>query len=198
LALKPQVFSEQVVVFTLDSMSAFATLQSRVHEAWVRLLTSTMGEGLRYSATDCFDTFPFPASDPRKVIDSVEAAGRNVEAARAKYMVDENVGLTVTYNRLKDPACEDPRIVDLRKLHEDMDRALLMAYADRDPTGRWGEVDVPPFCPTSDDGRTRLDLFEDMVIDRLFDLNSRRFQAAQPEPRPAAGRATRARRRGGS
>ena len=193
-----QVFSEQVVVFTLDSMTAFATLQSRVHEAWVRLLSSTMGEGLRYSATDCFDTFPFPDAHPRQVIDSVEVVGRRLEEFRAKYMVDENVGLTVTYNRLKDPACEDERIIDLRRLHEEMDRTLLNAYGERDPTGRWGEVYVPPLCPMSDDEKRRLDLFEDMVIDRLFDLNSRRFRAARPEPGPVTRRTTRTRRQGAS
>lgn len=190
-----QVFSEQVVVFTIDSMTAFATLQSRVHETWVRLLSSTMGEGLRYSATDCFDTFPFPTSDPRQIIESLEAVGRDVEQARTKFMVEENVGLTVTYNRLKDPACEDERIVALRKLHEDMDRNVLKAYGERDPAGRWGEVDVPPLCPMSDDEKRRLDLFEDMVIDRLFDLNLRRSHAARPEAKLGTGRTTRARRR---
>ena len=43
---------------------------------------------------------------------------------RAKYMVDTDQGLTKTYNALKDPACEDPRILDLRRLHEEMDRAV--------------------------------------------------------------------------
>ncbi len=172
-----QVFSEQVVVFTLNSMTAFATLQSRVHEAWVRLLSSTMGEGLRYSATDCFDTFPFPVPDPRQVIESVEAIGRSLEQARASYMVDEAVGLTTTYNRLKDPQCDDPRIVDLRKVHEDMDRAVVEAYGQRDPTGLWGEVEVPPLCTMTDDGKKKLEFFEDQVIERLFSLNARRAEA---------------------
>jgi hypothetical protein len=173
-ALADQVFSEQVVVFTLNSMTAFATLQSRVHEAWVRLLSSTMGEGLRYSATDCFDTFPFPDPDPRGTIESVEAMGRRVEQARASYMVEESVGLTTIYNRLKDPQCDDRRIVDLRKVHEDMDRTVIEAYGQRDPTGLWGEVEVPLLCAMSDDGKKKLEFFEDQVIDRLFRLNERR------------------------
>ena len=169
-----QVFSEQVVVFTLDSMTAFATLQSRVHEAWVRLLSSTMGEGLRYSATDCFDTFPFPAFDPRQAIESVEAVGRDLEQARAKYMVDENVGLTVTYNRLKDPACDDTRILKLRKLHEEMDRRVLQVYAEGDLEGHWLDVEVAPLCPLDDEDKKKLEKFEDAVIGRLFELNAKR------------------------
>jgi hypothetical protein len=176
-AAADQVFSEQVVIFTLDSMTGFATLQSRVHEAWVRLLTSTMGEGLRYSATDCFDTFPFPGGDPRQTVDSVESIGSRLEQARARYMVDESAGLTTTYNRLKDPGCDDARIFELRKVHEEMDRKVLEAYAESDPEGHWLEVEVPPYCPMNDADREKLSKFEDAVIDRLFVLNARRAKA---------------------
>jgi hypothetical protein len=178
-AAADQVFSEQVVIFTLDSMTGFATLQSRVHEAWVRLLTSTMGEGLRYSATDCFDTFPFPETDPRQVVDSIESIGCRLERARARYMVDESVGLTTTYNRLKEPACDDARILELRRFHEEMDLKVLESYAERDPEGRWLEVGVPPFCPMNDADKDMLSKFEDAVIDRLFVLNAKRAKAQE-------------------
>jgi hypothetical protein len=168
------VFSEQVVIFTLATMTGFAVLQSRVHEAWVRLLSSTMGEGLRYSATDCFDTFPFPVADPRRRIAALDAVGGRLDEARARYMIEEDVGLTTTYNRLKDPDCRETRVVELRALHEEMDRAVIGAYADGDAEGRWLEVVVPPFCPMNDDEKKRLEAFEDGVIDRLFALNAKR------------------------
>ncbi len=43
-------------------------------------------------------------------------------------MIDNEEGLTKTYNRFHDPAETDARILDLRKLHADMDRAVLDAY----------------------------------------------------------------------
>jgi hypothetical protein len=172
-----QVFAHSLQVIVLPEQSAFACLQSRVHEAWARLLSSSMRTDLRYSASDCFETFPFPQSDPRTVIPALEDIGQRLYDLRAKYMVDENVGLTVTYNRLKDPACTDARILELRRLHEEMDRAVLAAYAEGDPEGRWLELEVPPYCPMGDAEKAKLQGFEDALIDRLFALNAKRAAA---------------------
>ena len=57
-----QVFSDQVVVFVLDTSEDFAVLQSSLHEAWARKYSSTLKNDLRYSATDAFETFPFPST----------------------------------------------------------------------------------------------------------------------------------------
>ena len=163
-----RIFNEKLFVFPLDSITHFAILQSRVHEVWVRLLSSTLGETLNYSATDCFDTYPFPQSDPRTEIPELEAIGQRLYEARASYMVDTQQGLTQTYNHLKDPTCDDPRIAELRRLHEDMDRAVLAAYG-------WSDIEVPPYVtPATDAERRRLEAFEDEVIDRLFVLNAER------------------------
>ncbi|MBM3927839.1 MAG: hypothetical protein FJ335_05185, partial [Sphingomonadales bacterium] len=55
-----QVFGESVDVFALSSFAAFATLQSRVHELWARFFASSMKDDLRYTPSDCFETFPLP------------------------------------------------------------------------------------------------------------------------------------------
>lgn len=80
-------------------------------------------------------------------------------------MVDTNLGLTKTYNALKDPTVDEPRIVTLRHLHEAMDRAVLDAYG-------WTDLVVPPFCPRTDDERAALAAFEAEVIERLHALNA--------------------------
>jgi hypothetical protein len=102
-------------------------------------------------------------------------------------MIDENVGLTITYNRLKDPTCVDARILELRRLHEEMDRKVLEAYAEGDPEGRWLEVEVPLFCPVNNDDTKKLEKFEDAIIDRLFALNAKR---AEEEKLKGLGRAS--------
>src|SRR5690606_24838846 len=119
-------------VFPLERWSAFAVLQSRLHEAWARLLSSSLEDRLRYAASDCFENFPFPEPDPRAVIPALEAIGEKLYQARAKYMVETDQGLTKTYNALKDSSETDPRILDLRNLHEEMDRAVLAAYGWQD------------------------------------------------------------------
>jgi len=181
-------FSQTLYVFAIGSHAAFSTLQSRIHEPWARLLSSSMRNDLRYSASDCFETFPFPSPDPRTIISALEDIGQRLYDFRAKYMIDENVGLTITYNRLKDPACDDARILELRKLHEEMDRKVLEAYAEGDPEGRWLEVEVPPFCPRSDEDKKKLEAFEDAVIDRLFVLNAKRAEEEMSKGLGAGGK----------
>ncbi|TKC95800.1 DNA methyltransferase [Polyangium fumosum] len=165
-------FSQTLYVFPLDIASAFAVLQSRIHEPWARLLSSSLEDRLRYSGSDCFETFPFPHPDPRTVLPDLESIGERLYSARARFMVDTNQGLTKTYNALKDPACEDGQILDLRRLHEDMDRAVLAAYG-------WSDIPVPPFCPRTAEDREAIQAFEDEVIDRLYVLNAERAREEQ-------------------
>ncbi|UJR84203.1 type IIL restriction-modification enzyme MmeI [Sandaracinus amylolyticus] len=168
-------FSQTLYAFALGSYSAFAVLQSRIHEPWARLLSSSMKNDLRYAASDCFETFPFPQSDPRTVIPELEDIGRRLYEARAAYMVETQQGLTQTYNKLKDPSCRDEPIRHLRRLHEHLDCAVLAAYG-------WIDLQVPRFCPSTPEEQTVLGTFVDHIIDRLFVLNTER---SQPEMRLA-------------
>lgn len=170
-----RVFSQKLTVFPLSSYTPFIILQSRIHEFWVRLLSSTMKEDLNYSASDCFDNFPFPHPDPRTVIPSLEDIGQRLYETRANYMLDTQHGLTTTYNLLKDPDCHDPRIEELRRLHEEIDRAVLAEYG-------WSDILVPPYVtPGTDAERRALEAFEDQVIDRLFVLNAQRAEEEKRE-----------------
>jgi hypothetical protein len=120
------VFSHGLAVFPLDSYGAFCALQSRPHEVWARFFGSSLEDRLRYTPSDCFETFPFPPgweTDP-----ALEAAGREYYEFRAALMVRNNEGLTKTYNRFHDPDERSPDILQLRDLHEAMDRAVLLAY----------------------------------------------------------------------
>src|SRR5690606_23960902 len=149
-----RIFAHTLYVYPFDAYSSFAVLQSRVHETWARLLSSSMKTDLRYAASDCFETFPFPSPDPRTVIPELESVGERLYEARAGFMVETDQGLTKTYNALKDPGCIDPRVLELRRLHEEMDRAVLAAYG-------WSDLEVPPYCPLNDAERAAVKAFED-------------------------------------
>ncbi len=169
LALQPtsRVFSDQLVVLALSSFTAIAVLQSRVHRPWAYRLSSSLGEGLRYSVSDCFERFPFPGPDPRAIVPDLEVAGRELYEARARFMVQTGQGLTGTYGAMKERSCGDARIAKLRQLHEAMDRAVLDAYG-------WSDIKVPPFCSRSDADREAVRVFEDEVVERLYALNVER------------------------
>ena len=129
------VFSEGLVVLALPTYSTFCTLQSRIHEIWVRFFGSSLEDRLRYTPSDCFETFPFPENwetNPK-----LETAGKEYYEYRAELMVGNNQGLTETYNRFHNPEENHPEIIKLRELHSQMDKAVLEAY---------GWTDIPTEC----------------------------------------------------
>lgn len=108
----------------------------------------------------------------------MEDVGERLYTARAAYMVDTQQGLTQTYDQLKDPRCQEGRVIALRRLHEEMDRAVLAAYG-------WSDIAVPPYgTPGTDAEKLAVTRFEDEVIDRLFALNAQR--AAEEKAASAA------------
>jgi hypothetical protein len=127
------VYSEQLIVIAIPTDSAFCTLQSRIHEIWARFFGSSMKDDLRYTPSDCFETFPFPENWETEP--TLEAAGEAYYTYRAQLMVANNQGLTTTYNRFHDPEETDPAILKLRDLHTAMDKAVLTAYG-------WPDIDT--------------------------------------------------------
>jgi hypothetical protein len=119
------VYSENTVVFPLD-MSFFSSMQSRVHEVWVRFFSSTLKDDIGYRPSDCFETFPF--SEDCVTSQSLREIGQIYYDFRAELMLGSDQGLTKTYNRFHDPDEHDPDIEKLRELHAAMDRAVLDAY----------------------------------------------------------------------
>ncbi|PZR16692.1 MAG: hypothetical protein DI536_05925 [Archangium gephyra] len=160
------VFSEQAIIFPVQDSRWLTVLQSRVHEVWARLLSSSMRTDLRYAPSDCFETFPFP---PRPAFAALDALGDRLHEVRSKYLTDNAVGLTTTYNRLKDEGEQSPELQQLRALHEEVDRAVLAAYG-------WSDITVPPYCAPSP---AQWSAFEDAVLDRLFALNAERAAEEQ-------------------
>ncbi len=173
-------YSEQLVVFAFDNMSPFAVLQSRIHEVWARFFASSMKDDLRYTPSDCFETFPLPEgfeADPR-----LEAVGQEYYDFRAALMVERNEGLTKIYNRFHDPVERSNAIGELRRLHDAMDRAVLDAY---------GWTDIRPTCEfelewedEAENGRRRKkpwryrwpEPVRDEVLARLLALNAARAE----------------------
>lgn len=127
------VYSEQLIVISIPTDNAFCVLQSRIHEIWGRFFGSSMGDTLRYTPSDCFETFPFPEN--WETDETLESTGKTYYEFRAALMVQNNQGLTTTYNRFHDPDETDPDILKLRELHSEMDRAVLNAYG-------WQDIDI--------------------------------------------------------
>ena len=172
----PVVYADSLVVFPVTTYAAFCVLQSRVHEIWIRFFGSSMKDDLRYTPSDCFETFPLPGQWTHNP--SLEAAGREYYQYRATLMMERNEGLTSTYNRFHTPDVTSPAIEKLRTLHSRMDQAVLDVF---------GWKDIEPKCEFAldystggnKDKRERWsyrwgDEIRDEVLARLIDLNATR------------------------
>ena len=144
-----QVFGESVDVFALTSDSALATLQSRIHEIWARFFASSMKDDLRYTPSDCFETFPLPPG--YESASALEAAGKVYHDHRAEMMIATDKGMTKTYNRFHDPNDRAADIVELRRLHAMMDDAVLRAYGWDDLAARAHPGDPAGGIPAGED-----------------------------------------------
>jgi hypothetical protein len=156
-------------------------MQSRTHEIWARFFGSSIKDDLRYTPSDCFETFPFP--DQWYAEPALEAAGNAYYKYRSVLMIRNGEGLTATYNRFHDPNDRSPEVARLRELHTALDDAVLASYG-------WG--DIPHNCeflldyePDDDQTRSRKkpwryrwpDEVRDDVLARLLALNSERAEA---------------------
>ncbi|MBI4660699.1 MAG: hypothetical protein HY735_17825 [Verrucomicrobia bacterium] len=101
LAPARTILSHALVVIASESFQLFTLVQSRVHEIWARFFGSSLEGRLRYTPSDCFETFPFPAGFKADV--ALEAAGREYYEFRAALMQDLWLGLTEIYNLFHSP-----------------------------------------------------------------------------------------------
>ena len=172
------VFANSLAVVSFDAYATFCALQSRPHEIWARFFGSSMKDDLRYTPSDCFETFPFPQN--WETHPALEVAGEAYFDFRAALMVENEEGLTRTYNRFHDPDERDPRIARLRQIHAAMDRAVLDAYGWTDITTDCEflldyEIDEETWGKKKKPWRYRWpDEVRDMVLARLVVLNAQR------------------------
>jgi len=182
------IFSQKVNVFVFEDWAAFSILQSRVHEEWASFFGGSMGATPVYTASDCFQNFPFPSNWGSSA--ALNTAGEAYYKTRARIMTRLGLGPTSLYNCLHDPEESSSDIMTLRELADSMDRAVFDAY-------EW--PDLRPTCeflPDRDEGedledeengetttgpkksrRYRWpDNFGDEVLARLLDLNRRRAE----------------------
>jgi hypothetical protein len=172
------IVSNSANVICSESFGLFAAVQARPHELWARAFSSSMKDDLRYTPSDCFETFPFPPD--LETSPTLESAGEAYHEFRASLMVEINLGMTKTYNRFHDAAERSKGIVRLRELHTEMDRAALSAYGWYDLAGRAEPIFLDD---TNEDDHTyqgRLfwpSDFRDEVLARLLALNAERAKA---------------------
>ncbi|WP_033373981.1 Eco57I restriction-modification methylase domain-containing protein [Spirulina subsalsa] len=165
------VMSEATVCITSEQYKDFSLLQNSFHEYWAREQGSSLETRMRYTPTDCFETFPFPDLTP-EIEKDLEEIGERYYEHRQKIMTETQLGLTKTYNRFHDPTETDSAIEKLRNLHIEMDQTVAKAY-------HWTDLDLNhDFHDTKQGLRfTISETARREILDRLLQLNHERYAA---------------------
>jgi hypothetical protein len=159
------VFAHVLYVFAYDDDAHLGLLSSGFHWWWAVTHASTMRTDIRYTPTDCFETFPQP-----ELFDDVAILGGELNEHRGTLMLDRQEGLTKTYNRVHDPHDHSEDIVRLREIHVELDHAVRDAYG-------WTDLDLEHgFHETKLGVRfTFAPMPRQEVVDRLLELNHKRY-----------------------
>ena len=147
------VFSDALYVFTTDRWDLFTVVQSTLHEVWARKYSGSLKQDLRYSPSQCFDTFAFPSGLWQTANPGLAEIGERYHAHRKELTRFLWLGLTKTYNLFhardlspemvgrvskKDAdtaAAGFEALLELRHLHVALDIAVRDSYG-------WQDLDL--------------------------------------------------------
>ncbi len=106
-----------VLIIPDATLYHFGILESNVHMAWMRIVCGRLEMRYRYSKDVVYNNFPWPSpTDEQKA--KIEQTAQAILDARALY---PDSSLADLYDELTMP-------VELRKAHQDNDRAVMQAY----------------------------------------------------------------------
>ncbi len=116
--MSPDMLASNLVLIIPDAtLYHFGILESNVHMAWMRAVCGRLEMRYRYSKDVVYNNFPWPApTDAQKA--KIEQTAQAILDARAKY---PDSSLADLYDDLTMP-------IELRKAHQDNDRAVMQAY----------------------------------------------------------------------
>ena len=114
---KDVICSDSNIMIPEITLYHFGILESNVHMAWMRTVCGRLKSDYRYSNTIVYNNFPWPnPTDEQKV--KIEQTAQAILDARALY---PDSSLADLYDELTMP-------VELRKAHQENDRAVMQAY----------------------------------------------------------------------
>ena len=111
------IVNDSVQIIPDATLYHFGILESNIHMAWMRAVCGRLKSDYRYSKDIVYNNFPWPTpTDEQKA--KIEQTAQAILDARAKY---PDSSLADLYDELTMP-------VELRKAHQDNDRAVMQAY----------------------------------------------------------------------
>lgn len=111
------VSSDAVQIIPNATLYHFGVLTSNVHMAWMRVVCGRLKSDYRYSKEQVYNTFPWP-TPTKEQITKIEQTAQAILNVRVRYL---GSSLADLYDEVTMPT-------DLRKAHQDNDRAVMQTY----------------------------------------------------------------------
>ena len=126
---KETIISYSCMAIPSATKYLFGVLVSNVHMAWTKVFCGRLKSDYRYSNTIVYNNFPWcePTAEQRA---KIEQTAQAILDARAKY---PDCSLADLYD-------ENTMPVELRKAHQENDKAVMQAY------GFWGKLNTESEC----------------------------------------------------
>ena len=115
--LSPDIIAGDTIILPDATIYHFGVLTSNVHMAWMRVVCGRMKSDYRYSGTLVYNNFPWPNPTPDQKA-RIEQTAQAILDARALY---PDSSLADLYDEVTMPP-------ELRRAHQDNDRAVMAAY----------------------------------------------------------------------
>jgi type II restriction/modification system DNA methylase subunit YeeA len=98
-------------------------LTAKIHRIWVKAQSSTLEDRIRYTNTTCFETFPFPQTPTKKIVEKIRETMIKLHEYRTEQMEKKQWGITQLYNNFFTESSSQ-----LYKLHQQLDKLAMEAY----------------------------------------------------------------------
>ena len=169
------VFDQRLFVFAISEPSDYLVLRSTFHDCWARKYSNSLGEGVSYTTTRCFRTFPRTSI----VVDRAALIASTMESLRMSICRDLDSGLTDVYNLFHSQNEAGLDLQALRKVHVKLDTVVRDAYG-------WSDIELGhdfheiEYLPENDNIRFTISAeARKEVLKRLLLLNHERAAAEQ-------------------
>lgn len=115
---KNDIANNSTSVIPNATLYHFGILTSEMHMTWVRQVCGRIKSDFRYSNKLVYNNFPFPENVSEKIKNDISKKAENILDVREKY---KDATLADLYD-------QDTMPIDLRKAHEELDKAVDLCY----------------------------------------------------------------------
>jgi SAM-dependent methyltransferase len=114
---------DKSVVVASEDYYILGILTSKVHRVWMEAQKSTLKADIAYTHKTCFETFPFPQTPSKKIVQQIRNKAIKLHEMRSQQMAKKQWGITKLYNEyFHEPASK------LYQLHQQLDNLVMEAY----------------------------------------------------------------------